>query len=444
MKIGLIGSGGREHAMAKAFCRYPERDSLFVFASHRNPGIELIATETVVGKLDDVSAIVNYFVAHRVDFVAVGPESPLMAGAVDALRSVGIPTVGANRAQAQIESDKHFMRRLMAEVVPWGSPKWTLVRSRQEAADFIDSVGEVAIKPTGLTGGKGVQVMGTQLMTIEDALDYIDEWLVKDDVVLLEERLVGEEFSRMVFASDGMIAAIPVAQDFKYAYEGDTGLMTGGMGSYTMADGSMSFLTAENLSQADKLMSQVLQALGEKSGAPYRGVLYGQFMVTARGIRVIEFNARLGDPEAINVMTLLDGDPAQVFFDVACGQLDPGTVRFVEKASLVKYIVPTEYPEQSIKGRQFVFDAARVEAAGFQMIYASVQAGMDDILETLGSRTLAVVGLGDHPGTLCENMEYLLSEIQPEGLRHRVDIGSRSLIEQKMAWMASLRRGESV
>ena len=440
MKIGLIGSGGREHAMANAFCRQPERDSLFVFASHHNPGIEMIAAETIVGKLNDASAIVDYFLAKEVAFVAVGPESPLMAGAVDALRAAGVPTVGANQAQAQIESDKHFMRRLMAEVVPWGSPDWKLVHSRQEAADFISEVGEVAVKPTGLTGGKGVQVMGTQLMTVKDALDYIDKWLTTDGVVLLEERLVGEEFSRMVFASDEKIAPVSVAQDFKYAFEGDGGLMTGGMGAYTMADGSMPFLTEENLAQADKLMTQVIHALGEKSGAPYRGILYGQFMVTARGIRVIEFNARLGDPEAINVMTLLRGDPVQVFYDIARGQLDTSTVKFAEKASLVKYIVPAEYPEQSIKGRQFEFDSAKVEAAGFQVIYASVHAAPEGLLETLGSRTLAVVGLGEHPGQLCEDFENLLGKIQPEGLRHRADIGSRALIEQKTSWMASIRR----
>ena len=442
MKIGLIGSGGREHAMAKAFCRQPERDSLFVYASHINPGIDMIATDTLVGKLNDASAIVDYFILKKVDFVAVGPEAPLMAGAVDALREAGVPTVGANQAQAQIESDKHFMRRLMAEVVPWGSPDWKLVHNRQEAADFIREVGEVAVKPTGLTGGKGVQVMGTQLLTIEDALDYIDEWLQIDGVVLLEERLVGEEFSRMVFASDEKIVPVSVAQDFKYAYEGDGGLMTGGMGSYTMADGSMPFLTEENLTEADKLMAQVIHALGERSGAPYRGILYGQFMVTVRGIRVIEFNARLGDPEAINVMTLLGGDPVQVFYDIARGELDASTVEFAKKASLVKYIVPEEYPDQSIKGRHFGLGVAKIEDAGFQVIYASVQAVSDGILETLGSRTLAVAGLGEHPGQLCEEMENLLAKVQPEGMRHRADIGARALIEQKTAWMASLRKGE--
>ncbi len=333
------------------------------------------------------------------------------------------------------------MRKLMADVVPWGSPDWKLVHTHQEAADFIDQVGEVAVKPTGLTGGKGVQVMGTQLLSVEDALTYIDEWLMKEGVVLLEERLVGEEFSRMVFASDGRIAPVSVAQDFKYAYEDDKGLMTGGMGSYTMADGSMPFLTTDNLAQADKLMEQVIDALGERTGEPYRGVLYGQFMATARGIRVIEFNARLGDPEAINVMTLLDGDPVQVFYDIACGQLEPNFVKFAKKASLVKYLVPAEYPEKSIKGRQFTFDTAAIESAGFQVVYASVQARESGILETLGSRTLAVAGLGEHPGTLCKKMEDLLAEIQPEGFRHRSDIGSRTLIEQKTAWMASLRRG---
>ncbi|MCD4674150.1 MAG: phosphoribosylamine--glycine ligase [Anaerolineaceae bacterium] len=442
MRIGLIGSGGREHAMAKALRRQLERDTLFVYASHHNPGIDHLADETLVGSLADASAIVEFFSAHQVDFVAVGPEVPLMAGAVDALRAAGVPTVGANQAQAQIESDKHFMRRLLAKVVPWGSPDWQLVHSRKEAEEFIKKVGEVAVKPTGLTGGKGVQVMGTQLLTVGDALDYIDEWLAQDSAVLLEERLVGEEFSRMVFASDEVLAPVSVAQDFKYAYEEDRGLMTGGMGAYTMADGSMPFLTEENLEQADKLMAQVIHALGEESGAPYRGVLYGQFMVTARGIRVIEFNARLGDPEAINVMTLLEGDPAQVFFDIARGQLDTANVHFAKSASLTKYIVPAEYPEQSIKGRKFAFDTAKVEAAGFQVIFASVQAASGDLWETLGSRTLAVVGLGEHPGRLCESMEALLAELQPDTLRHRADIGSRELIEQKTARMAALRRGE--
>ena len=439
MKIGLIGSGGREHAMAKALSRWLDRDSLFVFASHHNPGIDTLATNTKIGKLDDVAAIVDYFIEKKVDFVAVGPESPLMTGAVDALRAAGVPTVGANQKQAQIESDKHFMRQLMTEVAPWGSPGWKLVRSRKEAEDFINDVGEVAVKPTGLTGGKGVQVMGTQLMTVNEALDYIDEWLEKDGVVLLEERLVGEEFSRMVFAADGKIAPVSVAQDFKYAYEGDRGLMTGGMGVYTMADGSMPFLTEENLKQADELMALVIRALGERSGSPYRGVLYGQFMVTARGIRVIEFNARLGDPEAINVMTLLEGDPAQVFFDIATGKLDPETVHFAKRASLVKYLVPEEYPEQSVKGRKFKFEAKKLEDAGFQVIYASVREGMEGVLDTLGSRTMAVIGLGDHPGDICDDMEEMLADLQPEGLRHRADIGARDLIEKKVARMNALR-----
>jgi phosphoribosylamine--glycine ligase len=443
MNVGLIGSGGREHAMALALCRRPERDSLYVYASHHNPGIDRLATATTIGSLADAPAIIAFFSAHAVDVVAVGPEAPLMAGVVDALREAGIPTVGANQSQARIESDKHFMRQLMAKYVPWGSPGWQLVHSREEARDFIGQVGEVAVKPTGLTGGKGVQVMGTQLKTLEAALAYIDEWLAQDGAVLLEERLVGEEFSRMVFASDGTIVSIPVAQDFKYAYAGDQGLMTGGMGSYTMAGGSMPFLTAQDLEQADRLMQQVIQALGEESGASYRGVLYGQFMVTAKGIRVIEFNARLGDPEAINVMTLLEGDPAQVFLEIARGQLSAADVRFARRASLVKYLVPAEYPEQTIKGRRFAFDPAPLEAAGFQVIFASVQAA-EGLWATLGSRTLAVVGLGEHPGVLCEGMESLLADLQPQGLRHRADIGSRELIEGKAARMDALRRGEQV
>lgn len=438
MKIGLIGSGGREHALAKALTRNSHRDKLYVYASHQNPGIVTLATDVRVDNLGDIHAIERYFSAQQVDLIVVGPEVPLMAGVVDGLRAKGIPTVGPTRAQARVEGDKAFMRSLLRDRVGWGSPSWRLVHNRPEAIDFIEQVGEVAVKPLGLTGGKGVQVMGEQLTTVDETLDLVETWLSKDGKVLLEERLVGEEFSRMVFVSGDVIVPMPVAQDFKYAYDGDKGSMTGGMGSYTWADGSLPFLEPENLAQADRLINSTLAALVTETAESYRGFLYGQFMVTADGVRLIEFNARLGDPEAINVMALLRSDPAALLYKVGTGRLDQEMVEFIPQASLCKYLVPSGYPDSSDKSTYFDLDETGILQPGLSIIHAAIirQGGR---YKTLGSRSFAIVGLGDHPGVINTRMEQLLDDIEPSGLRHRADVGSSEVIQAKIERMNCLR-----
>lgn len=439
MKVGLLGSGGREHALAKALTRDTHRDSLFVYASHINPGIVPLAADIRVADLTDISSVAEYFYTWQVDFVVVGPEVPLMAGVVDTLRLRGIPSVGPTLAQARIEGDKTFMRRLLNDRVGWGSPAWRTVQNRQEAAEFIRQVGDVAVKPLGLTGGKGVQVMGDQLNSFEDTLEVIDTWIKKDGHVLLEERLIGEEFSRMVFAADGVIVPMPVAQDFKYAYNGDKGGMTGGMGSYTWVDGSLPFLEPEDLALADQLIESTLAALVAETTETYRGFLYGQFMATADGVRLVEFNARLGDPEAINMMALFQGDLALVLHQLGTGTLENRWVNFVPRASLCKYLVPDRYPGVIDDPVTFQLDIEKIHQAGFTTIYASIleEGGY---CKTLGSRALAIVGLGDHPGEISARMEELLHTIEPSGLRHRSDVGASEVIQAKVDRMIRLRK----
>ena len=438
MRIGLIGNGGREHAIAKALMRYGERDSLYVFANYHNPGINKLANDTQLGDFSDTQAVTDYFFNNKVDFVMVGPETPLTLGIVDKLRGAGIPAIGPTAAQVQLESDKSFMREFMNRNAKWGSLQWKVVKSEKEVRDFIGEVGQIAIKPIGLTGGKGVKVMGANLESIEEAVLYALEWIGRDGAVLLEERLVGEEFSRIIFAADGKIAPMPVAQDFKYAYDGDQGPMTGGMGVYTMPDGSMPFIPQEDLTAADQLMKDVIDAIGEETQSPYRGILYGQFMETAHGPKVIEFNARFGDPEAINEMMLLEGDVAQLFYTVALGKLAPQTVCFKSKASLCKYLVPQEYPERSVKGLLFNIDEEIIERNDLDIIYASVKKS-DSGLETLGSRTMAIAGLDDDIYQLSDKIEKILKEIEPPQFRHRHDVGSKAVIEKRIQHMKSIR-----
>lgn len=438
MKIGLVGSGGREHALAKVLVRDRQNNSLFVVGSHHNPGIDRISQESNVIDLTQVKSIADFFILKGIDLVVIGPELPLMAGLVDELRAHQILVVGPTRAQSRLESDKSFMRQLLRQLVEWGAPRWQTIQETQEAKKFIDSVGNIVVKPVGLTGGKGVRLMGSHLKTIDQVLDETEIWIRKDGKVLLEELIVGEEFSRIVFTSDGIIAPMPVAQDFKYSYDKDLGDMTGGMGSYTMIDGSMPFLAPSDLAQADQIIQIALDALEEETGQKYRGFLYGQFIASRDGVKVIEFNVRLGDPEAINELALLNIDAPTLFKNIAMGETDVSQIDFVKQASVCKYLVPSEYPDRISAQLSFRFDELQIEEAGFELVFSSVT-GKDNNWTTLGSRALALLGLGADPYGISDKMEALLSEIEPKGLRHRKDVGNYQVIQGKIQRMNRLR-----
>ncbi len=438
MRIGLIGSGGREHAIAKSLCKFSKRDSLFVYGDHLNPGIAKVADSSTIGSMQDIKKIEDYFVSNKVDLVVVGPEVPLIAGVSDCLRAKGIKVVGPSKAQAQLEGDKVFMRDLLHRYVQKGSPRWKEIKDIETARTFILEVGQVAVKPIGLTGGKGVSVMGVHFQTIEEALERVQTLLKQDGIVLLEERLIGEEFSRMAFVSDGKISPMPVAQDFKYAFDGDEGDMTGGMGAYSMVDGSMPFITKNDLAEADSILQMTVDAIEEETGEGYRGFLYGQFITTAKGVRVIEFNVRLGDPEAINVMTLLNVDAPEFLYALANGSLIKDGLKFIPQASVCKYLVPKAYPKSGNEHILFNLDEEKIGDEGLSIIFASVVQKATS-LETLGSRALAVVGTGDDAGNVSARIESLLDQIEPNTLRHRKDIGDVCVIQKKIQKMENLR-----
>lgn len=444
MNIGLVGSGGREHALAIQLAKKRPQDNLTIFASHFNPGMVPFSDNFIVGELGDIHSIKNTFQKFGVELAIVGPETPLMLGVVDILRENGILTFGPTRSQARLEGDKSFMRNLLEQRVGWGSPRWLLVTPSNfnSARSFIEEVGQVAVKPLGLTAGKGVRVMGVHLRDASDALADAQTWLQRDGSVLLEERLIGEEFSRMVMVSGDQIAPLPVAQDFKYALDGDRGGMTGGMGAYTMADGTLPFLLADDLASADRLIKDVVGALALETGQPYRGFLYGQFMATAKGVRLIEFNTRLGDPEGINIMSLLENDIPEILLQAASGDFQPGSVHSLHLASVVKYMVPMAYPESG-PAHPFHFDEKAVSQAGLSLICASVKK-VDMQWVTLGSRTLALCGLGQTPGEVSQRIETLLQEMEPAGLRHRRDIGCGIILQEKISRMNRIREGKGI
>ena len=304
MRILVVGGGGREHAITLALSKNTKTD-LYCVMGKKNPGIAKLCREVLIHPETDADAVLAFAKEHDIDYAVVGPEAPLAAGVSDALVAAGIGCVGPSKAAARIETDKGFCRSLMQKYGIDGCPAYKLCKNPEEAAEYIRSYpGDLAVKPTGLTGGKGVKVMGEQVDR-DGAVAYA--MTLRDQTIILEERLLGEEFTLMAFVDGKTLVPMPLVQDHKRAFDGDVGPNTGGMGSYTLADHTFPFVTEADYNAAFAIMQETVAALA-KEGCPYKGVLYGQFMNTADGPKVIEFNARFGDPEAMNVLTLLDSD----------------------------------------------------------------------------------------------------------------------------------------
>ena len=428
MKILVVGGGGREHAIACALSRNSETE-LFSVMAQPNPGIVRLAKNTFLCKETDVSRVVAFAKETGTEYAFIGPEAPLEAGIVDRLEKAGILCVGPTRAAARIETDKAFCREMMAYHHIEGCPEYRVFHNSAEAISFIrDYEGDLAIKPIGLTGGKGVRIMGEQVDRT-GAIAYVKQ--INGDVVL-EERLIGEEFTLQAFVDGAHLVPMPLVQDHKRAFEGDSGPNTGGMGSYSMPDHKLPFVSPKDYTQAIAIMKSVVSALA-RIGDPYKGILYGQFMNTADGPKVIEFNSRFGDPEAMNVLTLLSSDLSDLVMRICEGTLPQSRVSFKHAATVCKYIVPDGYPDTSRQG-----DPVTLGGTGNATLYYANVDERDGQLYTRASRTLAFVGTGTTLNEAEQAAEHAAATVKGR-VRHRRDIGTQTLLERRIAHMKELR-----
>ncbi len=422
----LVGGGGREHAIARSLS---ESDcDLYACAGNRNPGITRIADGFESLDTTNVDAVADYAESVDATLAVIGPETPLAAGVVDALEDVGVYAFGPKRAEARIETDKQFQREFMADHDIPGCPDFATFDDPEDAAAYIDEYdGHLAVKPTGLTGGKGVRVTGDQI-TKAEAMEYVRESEYEEFV--LEERLVGEEFTLQAFVANGEVRTTPAVQDHKRAYEGDEGPNTGGMGSYSDSIPQLPFMNEADYREAVRIIEATVDALDG-----YRGVLYGQFMLGADGPRVVEFNARFGDPEAMNTLPVLETD----FLDVLTAARDDESLPdldFAEKATVCKYAVPEGYPTDPKSGAKVRVDE---ESAGEALLYYASVDARDDGIYTTTSRSFAVVGVGDTIADAEEIAEDALAVAGEEGLRIRHDIGTADLVQKRIDHVNDLR-----
>ncbi len=439
MNILIVGSGAREHAIAKALKRSKQSVDLFCIGQSRNPGILELTTDYCVGSITDPDAVAQYAQQHAIDIAIIGPEAVLEAGVVDALQDVRVGCVGPTKQIAKIESSKSFARWLLQKHAIPGSPECRPFTSADDDALYLylkslsDSSGYV-VKADGLMGGKGVKLSGEHLATIDEGLAYAKECFARDGRVLIEEKLVGQEFSLMSFSDGAHLAHMPAVQDHKRAFENDEGPNTGGMGSYSDANHSLPFLTPQDIADAQAMNQATVTALQKEFGQGFKGILYGGFIATKNGVKLIEYNARFGDPESMNVLTILETDFVEICTAIVDGTLIQDHARFANKATVCKYAVPEGYPDHPVKNRHIDISAVTNRD---QLYYSAVDVVDGNLVET-GSRTIAVVGIAN---TINEAEKIAEAEIQKvQGpLFHRKDIGSEALIQKRVEMMNALR-----
>lgn len=439
MNVLLIGNGAREHAMAEAIARSRYQPRLYAFMKSNNPGIAGLCAETESGSYADLETICTKARAWAIDFAVVGPEDPLDKGVVDALEKVGIPAVGPTKSLARLETSKSFTRNLVAQYGIPGNPRFQNFTTGDGIEAFLDTLDGIVLKPDGLTGGKGVMVQGDHFRTKGEALSLCLEILGEHPSITVEEKMEGEEFSLQCISDGRTVIATPPVQDHKRRFVDDKGPNTGGMGSYSDSNHLLPFLKPEDIAEGLAITRQVAQALWKETGAPYKGILYGGFMATKSGVKLLEYNARFGDPEAMNILPLLKTDFVDLCRAVIDGTLDHLHVEFEHKATVCKYIVPKGYglPQDHPDAKTTSAKIEVGEVGKARLYYSSVDKRADGLYMTT-SRAIGVVGIADSLAEAEKTAENAVSAIAGP-VSHRPDIGTATLIEKRIRHMKEIR-----
>ncbi|MHA1492103.1 MAG: phosphoribosylamine--glycine ligase [Promethearchaeota archaeon] len=432
----VVGHGAREHVIGESLVNSGAK--LHAFMSFKNAGLyDLSQGRIKILSETDFKEIIEFCKIKKIDFAVIGPEAPLCVGIVDALEKSGIPCVGPGIEAAQLEGSKIFTRGLL-EKYKITSNIWSQNFSSMDGLEsFIKDKGEenIVVKPDGLTGGKGVKVYGDHLFSKQDILDYCQVLIDKNNPFILEEKLDGEEFTLQTFVDGKNVVGTPLVQDHKRAYEFDKGPNTGGMGSYSMEDHLMPFIDKMDVDNALKDMKKVVAAVKRETGTPYKGFLYGQFMKTSNGIKLIEFNARFGDPEAMNVLPLLQTDFVDICWDIINGSLS-ANIEFEKKSTVCKYLAPEGYPISPKKDELVIVNLNELQKIGAKYYYASVYR-KDGNIYTTTSRAMGILGVAENLEDAEKIAEQGVGCIKGK-LFHRKDVGTLELLQKRINHMNSL------
>lgn len=422
VNILVLGGGGREDAITWALAKSPRADRLYVAPG--NGGTDAVAQNVAGLNPEDADAVLAFVREHAIDLVVIGPEAPLVAGVADVLREAGVATFGPDAQGALLEGSKTYSKEFMqANGIP--TARYGSFTNLDEALAYVRELGApIVVKADGLAAGKGV-VVADDLETAEDAVRSCFDGAFGDagSTVLIEECLTGPECSLLAFVSNGKAHCMTTAQDHKRAFDGDRGPNTGGMGVYS----PVPIVTPEELAAMHEIMETAAAATARAPFAhDYRGVLYGGFMLTPEGPKIIEFNARFGDPETQVVLPRLETDLVDIMMAVAEGRPDDITLRWSEQWAVCVVLASEGYPGSYEKGKVIlgVDEAEAIE--GVTVFHAGTAKNYDEELVTAGGRVLNVVALGDSFDEACEKAYEACDYINFEGKQFRTDIGKKA------------------
>jgi phosphoribosylamine--glycine ligase len=424
MNILIIGSGGREHALAWKAAQSPQVTQVFVAPGNGGTAIEP-GVENVAVNPTDADGLIRFAQEHQVGLCIIGPEAPLVAGVSDALVAAGLRCCGPSQQSAQLEGSKDFAKAFMQRNgIPTAA--YETFSDRDQAMDYLDQVGApVVVKADGLAAGKGV-VVAEQLDEARAAIDAMlshGRFGSAGNRVVIEERLLGEEVSFIVLVSGEQVLPLATSQDHKARDDGDRGPNTGGMGAYSPAPIVTPALEQRIMREVIKPTVAGLQA----EGMPYVGFLYAGLMISAEGApRVLEYNCRLGDPETQPILMRLESDLVKLCLAATDGQLAGLQARWSEQAALGVVMAAGGYPGDYEKGHPINgLDDAK-DAGSTKVFHAGTKPDGERIV-TNGGRVLCVTALGSDVGEAAANAYRRAEEIQFDGAFYRRDIGHRAI-----------------
>lgn len=418
MRVLVIGGGGREHALVWKIRQSPKVDRVYCAPGNAGTAVEAENVDIAADRLDDLLAFAK---EQNIDLTVVGPEQPLVMGIVDRFREAGLRVFGPTAKAAQIEGSKAFSKELMRKYkIP--TAEYRVFQSSGEAKDYVKGRDSIVVKADGLAAGKGAVVCRSNA----EALEAIETIMVErafgeaGDHVVIEEFLQGQEISLLAFTDGKTVLPLDSAQDHKAVYDGDRGPNTGGMGAYSPAP----VFTPSLLDQAmEQVMRPAVRALAAED-CFYQGILYAGLMVGPKGIHVLEFNARFGDPETQPLLMRMESDIVPVFEACIDGALDRQTIRWNKQPAVCVVMAAGGYPGKYRKGLAIsgLDEAARLP--GVVVFHAGSKMDGERVV-TNGGRVLGVTALGENISSAITNAYEAVGKITWEGVHYRKDIGGR-------------------
>jgi len=431
-RILLVGRWGKTHAFAKAIAeKSPQETELYCYMDKPNAGIVPLATEYRLGNMRDNDSILEYAIEKEIDFAIAVPHMSLSNSITDEMVERGIRCVGPTRKCSRLETSKTFLRKILDETEQDVSPGYHVFNSKEDVIDHIRSIDyDFAVKPAGVTEGDGVKVIGIQLKDRDEAIDYVHEVFEKNiggiAEIIIEEKLVGREFTIQAFVDGNTVWGMPATRDYKLLLEGEKGLNTPGMGSISFSNHFLPFLSEEEYNESLGIMTEVVNHLFDKYREVFVGFLSGQFIKTEDGIKVIEFNVRPGDSEILNIIPILETDFVRICEAMIDNQLDSLKIQYERKATVCKYVVGEGFPHPK-HDMVMEIDEKGIRDGGGELFYSCF--AVDENVYKPSPRGVAVTAKGDDLQEAYQLCERLIAEnIRGEKIWHREDIGSEDLL----------------